>query len=132
MTNREIYDTALALLGEVDEELCRDYEQRTPYLLGAFIGECSELGGFYRAARGEADGEVSLGSVELDAEFPLPERFSVAAAAYVAALLVEAENEALSDRLFARYADELSRISQASLSGQRVSIRDAYAASAWD
>ena len=60
MTNREIYDTALALLGEVDEELCRDYEQRTPYLLGAFIGECSELGGFYRAARGEADGEVSL------------------------------------------------------------------------
>ena len=121
---------ALAMLGEQDESLCRDYEHRAPYLLSAFIGECSELGGFYRSARGEAVEESSYGVPELDGEFPLPERFVGAAAAYLAALLVEAENEALSDRLFARYADEISRISQAS--GEKCSVRDVYGINTWD
>ncbi len=127
MTNREIYDAALALLSEQEYEDCGDFEARAPYLLAAFVNECREVSGFYRAARTEntreAEGSVML---DLDGEFPLHSRFTSAAAFYLAALLIEADNEPFSDRLFARYADEITRIGRDGCSGVLTSIRDVY------
>ena len=97
MTNRDVYDAALALLAEEQDELCEDYAQRAPYILATFFNECREVNAFYRYARhgtvcDGADGELNT---ELDAEFPLAERFFSAGAFYLAAMLVELENEEL-------------------------------------
>lgn len=128
MTNREIYDAALALLAEEQYEDCLDYEARAPYLLGAFLNECNEAGAFYRSAHGQSEGEDEMTLCpDLDGEFPLPTRFASAAAFYVAALLVEREDESFSDRLFARYADDVTRILRDGCPGVSVSIRDVYA-----
>ena len=128
MTNREIYDAALSLLAEEQREDCADYEARAPYLLGAFLGECYEAGAFYRSAHGQ-DASVyeATPCPDLDEEFALPCRFATAAAYYLAALLVEREDEALSDRLFARYAEDVTRILRDGCPGVSVSIRDVYA-----
>ena len=127
MTNREIYDAALALLAEEQYEDCADYESRAPYLLAAFVNECREVNGFYHAAHGkEAEEQEGCVMMDLDGEFPLHTRFASAAASYLAALLVEAESETLSDRLFARYADEITRIRCEGCSGSSTSIRDVY------
>ena len=130
MTNRNIYDAALSLLAEEQYEDCADYEARAPYLLGAFLNECNEAGAFYRSAHGQEtrggdrDPEICP---DLDSEFSLPARFAGAAAFYLAALLVEREDEAFSDRLFARYADDVTRILHDGCPGVSVSIRDVYA-----
>jgi hypothetical protein len=121
MTNREIYDAALALLAEEQYEDCGDYEARAPYLLAAFVNECREVGGFRRAAADE--GDVML---DLDGEFPLSKRLASAAAFYLAALLVESEDEGLSDRLFAHYAESVSSLTQQNCSGELIGIRDVY------
>jgi hypothetical protein len=127
MTNREIYDAALALLAEEQYEDCGDYEARAPYLLAAFVNECREVSGFYRAAHGERGSmEEGLVMLDLDGEFPLHNRLSSAAAFYLAALLVEGEDEALSDRLFAHYAESVSHISEQGCSGVSAGIRDVY------
>ena len=128
MTHRDIYDAALALLAEEQREDCADYEERAPYLLGAFLNECNEAGGFYRSSHG-LEGEMDKMTLcpDLDREFLLPDRFGAAAAFYLAALLVEREDESFSDRLFARYADEITRILRDGCPGVSVSIRDVYA-----
>jgi hypothetical protein len=121
MTNREIYDAALSHLSEAQYEDVGDYEARAPYLLAAFVNECREVGGFHRAPMDE--GAVML---DLDGEFPLSTRLASAAAFYLAALLVESEDEALSDRLFAHYAESVTGLTQQSCSGELVGIRDVY------
>ena len=127
MTNREIYDAALALLAEEQYEDCADYESRAPYLLAAFVNECREVNGFYHAAHGDqVTTQDNCVLLDLDGEFPLAGRLASAAASYLAALLVEAECESLSDRLFARYADEITRIRCEGCSGASTSIRDVY------
>ena len=128
MTNRDVYDAALALLAEEQDELCEDYAQRAPYILATFFNECREVNAFYRYARhgtvcDGADGELNT---ELDAEFPLAERFFSAGAFYLAAMLVELENEELCDRLFSRYADAISRIAQEEIPARPTAITDAY------
>ena len=126
MTNRDIYDAALALLAEEQYEECGDYEARAPYLLACFVGECRQTNGFYRAARGGGGEPEPAASMDLDDAFPLHERFMGAGALYLAALLVETENESFSDRLFARYAEEIKHITGEGCSGVSVSIRDVY------
>ncbi len=127
MTNREIYEGALSLLAEDQYEDCSDYESRAPFLLSVFFGECREADGFYRAAHGACGGEEGGFPADLDENFPLHPRFAGAGALYLAALLVEAEAAELSDRLFARYAEELNRILRLGTPGECVSIRDVYA-----
>ncbi len=126
MTNRDIYDAALALLAEEQYEDCGDYEARAPYLLACFVAECREADGFYGASRGSRRESQMAATVDLDDVFPLHERFMGAGALYVAAQLVETENESFSDRLFARYAEEIKRITSEGCSGVSVSIRDVY------
>lgn len=124
MTNREIYEAALALLAE-EMEVCDDYEARAGELIGAFICECRDTDGFYRLSRGVGGATAAAEAVDLDDVFPLSDRFYSAGAYYVAAMLVETENPELSDHLFTHYARDLSAIVQ-SVGGESVSIRDVY------
>ena len=126
MINREIYDAALALLAEEQDELSVDYEERAPHILSAFMSECRELDGAYRRSHGGDEIPEDGGSVDLDDEFPLSQRFFTAGVYYLAALLVENENDALCDRYFARYAAVLKSITEASALGTSSSIRDVY------
>ena len=128
MTNRDIYDAALSLLAEEQCEDCGDYEVRAPHSLACFVHECHGCDGYYRTARGMGGSDAVMGSLlDLDDAFPLHERFCSAGAFYLAALLVETENASFSDRLFARYAEEIKRITGEGCSGVSVSIRDVYA-----
>ena len=121
MTNRDIYDTSLALLAEQQDELSADYEERAPHILAAFFCECREVLG----CRGTIEGQSEVGVLpDLDDEFPLPERFFSAGAYYLAATLVETENDELCDRLFARYASAMSSMAQNV--GELTSVRDVY------
>ena len=126
MINREIYDAALALLAEEQDELSVDYEERAPHILSAFMCECRELDGAYRRIHGGEALPEEGASVDLDDEFPLSHRFFTAGVYYLAALLVENENDALCDRYFARYAAALKSITEASALGTSSSIRDVY------
>ncbi len=126
MTNRDVYEAALALLAEEREELCGDYETRAPYLLAAFINESREVNTFYRMMNGGDDANLDVGAaVDLDADFPLEDRFCPVGAYYLAALLIEPEDEVLSDRLFAHYADALACVSRG-IPVEKETIRDAY------
>ncbi len=118
MTNREIYEAALSLLAEEQDELSADYEARAPYILRTFFCECAALSGGCRSE--------SEGSVDLDDEFPLPSCFFSAGAYYLAAVLVENENDGLCDRYFARYAALLKTLKEGTCPGVSSSIRDVY------
>ena len=126
MINREIYDAALALLAEEQDELSADYEERAPYILSAFMCECRELDGAYRRTHGGVQTPDDEEPVDLDDEFPLSHRFFTAGVYYLAALLVENENDGLCDRYFARYAAVLKSITDAAALGTSSSIRDVY------
>ncbi len=112
MTNRQIYNGALRLLGEVpDTASNEDYLDRAPYLLAAFCTENAGIDRAYREAHGMSEGEwQDEVYVELDAEFPLCSRLSVAARTYLAAMLILDENETLSDTLFDRYCGQMARL----------------------
>jgi hypothetical protein len=113
MTNREIYEAALALLGE-DIADCADYEMRAPYLLGAVLAACQAADAAYRQAHGLAAGQEGRSPrSELDEAFPLCGRFAPAAAFYLAALLIAGENEVLSGEYLKEYREELTRITEA-------------------
>lgn len=126
MTNREIYDAALALLAEDQDELSTDYEERAPHILATFLCECGELDGRYRLARGITEGADGEGKVDLDDTFPLSSRFFAAGVYYLAAVLVENENEGLCDRYFARYAAALKGVEEGGTMATSSAIRDVY------
>ena len=128
MINREIYDAALSILAEEQEELCDDYQQRAPYILATFFCECREVNAFYRTAHRQAlpDEDDPSSLPGLDEEFPLSERFFTAGVFYMAAMLVEMENDQLCDRLFSRYADAISRITREGSVAQSTTVRDVY------
>ena len=126
MINREIYDAALALLAEEQDELSYDYEARAPHILNAFFCECGEIDGAYRRTNAyvvRADGTTLP---DLDDEFPLSPCFFTAGVYYLAAVLVENENEGLCDRYFARYAALLKGIKEQTSMGEAYGIRDVY------
>ena len=125
MTNREIYEAALALLSEEQDVLSEDYESRAAYLIGVFICECRDTDGFYRLSRGMSEAGAAAEAVDLDDLFPLADRFFSAAAYYVAAMLVEIENPSLSDRMYAHYARDITAITQ-SVGAVMESVRDVY------
>lgn len=112
MTNRKIYEAALALLaenknmGESD-----DYEESAPYIIAAFCCDAAESDRKYRRAYGlSAPQKVNDVYLSLDAEFPCCERFNTAAVMYVAAMLIIDDNTELSDNFFDKYSDTMSDI----------------------
>ena len=43
MTYRELYDSALRIVSETDENTNMDYEERAEYILAAFCSECAGI-----------------------------------------------------------------------------------------
>ena len=127
MQNRDIYTSALRLIGEVSEGN-EDYEERAPYLLAAFCTESAETDALYRNEHSlEPRAKVSSVCLELDDEFPCADRFVSAASAYLAAMLVIDENMELSDKLFDRFCNIMATI-QSEIPSKIEKIVDRYGA----
>lgn len=111
-TNRQIYNSALGLIGELnDPMLCEDYEERAPYILAAFCSLACEIDKRLRIID-SLDPQPSFSHVclSLDASFPLCDRLSPAASLYLAAMLVIGEDDELSDSLYDKYCDAIASI----------------------
>lgn len=113
MKNRKIYETALCLLAEPRESLrLDDYAERTPLILESFIIDNSELDDDYRKKVTQNMNEKKqTTSAELDDEFPLSERFCLAASLYLASMLVIDSDGELYDKLWKTCADAVQKIS---------------------
>ena len=112
MKNRDIYTSALRLIGEYpDAEVNSDYEERASYLLAAFCTEAAQVDKAYREANElEMPTESDCVYLPLESDFPCADRFANAASMYLAAMLVIDENIELSDKLFERYCDIMATI----------------------
>ena len=128
MQNRDIYISALRLIGELSLQDNKDYEERAPYLLAAFCTESAEIDAAYRKEHSLASRpNVSSVCIPLDADFPCTDRFASAATAYLAAMLVIDENMELSDKLFDRFCSIMATI-QSEIPSKIEKIADRYGA----
>ena len=112
MTNQDVFDAALQLIGEVPggEDL-GDYTARAPALVCAACRALAALDRLCRAAAGEeAQTLPAGGAYALGEEFPLCDALLPAAAAHLAASLLFDENPTLSDRCFARFRTEVEGV----------------------
>ena len=126
MLFQEIYNAALRLICETEDDPIPDYDDRVPYLLGNFLVEQIPLQKKIDRANGSEPIEYPDDLfVDLGSDFPLSEEFIPAAVYYLAAMLVLDENEEISDRLFDRYIDGIASIAM-SLPASSHPIRDHY------
>ncbi len=114
MKNKEIYNSALRLLasgGEPQENA--DYEERAPYILASFCNEMLELDKAIRTFL-----ELKPSSLtptvwlDLEADFPLLDRFFSLAAKHLAAMLIIDEDGELSDKLYNMYCEGIALITK--------------------
>ena len=113
MTLRSVYLTALKLIGEVDYSTSEsELSERAPYSGAELCREAAALDRAYRKAFGIGEAEEFEGLyLDLEAEFPLADRFAPAAAYYMAAMLILDEDPELYEKLFERWCDALASIS---------------------
>ncbi len=112
VTNSDIYYTAVGMLGlEATDPTVPDYEERAPYLIASFCCMVRELDKRIRR-REHLTNQTAFSPVylALESDFPLCEQLSSSASLYLAAMLVIEENQALSDSLYAKYADSISSL----------------------
>lgn len=130
MTCKAIYDAALRLLAEsVQPEDNADYEERAPYLIAAFCTEHKDTDARLRELLGKgASEEFGTLYIELDTAFPLLPKLAACASLYLAAMLAIDDFPELSDRLYDRYCDSVSRIYE-SVGGRSESTVNKYFAS---
>ena len=112
MKNKDIYKAALHLLSQpVSEDENEDFEDRAPFLISAFCFDVLEIDSVLRRLLGikplEDFNRVYL---PLDEDFPLVDKLAYPAAKYLAAMLVIDENPGLSDNLYEKYCDSISRL----------------------
>lgn len=112
MTNRDIYDAALSVLGEQAAD-CADYEERAPFLIGVAISEYAKRDEAYRTANGlqTADSVATLVQ-SLDSDFLLSDRFAVAVIYRLSAMLIERENPDFATRCFSHAEASAQRVLQ--------------------
>ena len=127
MTVQDIYDAALNILAESNDPAdTADYEERAPFIIAAFCTQNADLDKATRRMLGEGSQlDFNAAYIALDDEFPLLDRFSSAASLYLASMLVMEEFEALSDRLYDRYCDQISRFCEA-VCAENSPITDVY------
>ena len=127
MLNKDIYQGALRLLAEPDDETrTADYAERAPYIIANFISENAVKDANYRKFRGEE--AVSVASAvytALDEAFPLSDRFASAAEYYLASMLIDDEDGDRADSFFDHYCTALSAI-LAEIPAMREKILNAY------
>ena len=121
ISNREIYNDSLALIGEsLSSEYKEDYEERAPYIIASVASHNLMLDRRIRAAEALGEGNsFSPVYLSLDLNFPLCDRLAFPAALYVASLLVIDEDPDLSDTLYDKYCDAIASLETA-YSGERV------------
>ncbi len=120
MTYRNIYNTALSLLGEVPGASgLEDYEARAKPLLAMISAELSECS----RALGGGEAQVAV-EVSLESSFPLAERLAFVAATRLAARLVFDETPELTKSLDSAAADLLERTMRSATSLE--SVREVY------
>lgn len=127
MKCKEILKKALRLLNEAAElEEDGDFAERAPYILSSMFSEAARLDRDYRTANGEKS-QISFSTIytELDSEFPLCDRFTNAAAFYLASMLIVDENDELSDTFYDKYCDSMASISS-ELMGKAEKIKNVY------
>ena len=127
MVIRQIYDCALRILAESTVALDNsDYEERAPYLVASFCTQLADVDAAIRKALDkEQTKQFNAVYISLDDEFPLLDRLSASAALYLAAMLVIDDNTTLSDKLYDKYCDAISRI-QDSVPALTESISNRY------
>lgn len=127
MTYRDIYEGSLRLLAEsTAAEDTADYEERAQYLLACFCKQTFRTDASLRRFLGEEQAqEPESLYVSLDSVFPLLSEFSVCAALYLASMLAIGDFPELSDKLYERYHDLISRIYE-SLPGVSESTSNKY------
>ncbi len=112
MRCKEIYDTALSLIAESrDPSDTADYEERAAYLLAAFCTDNSQTDERVREYYGKP--KVTYAEslyLPLDEQFPFMAKLASPAALYLAAMLVIDDFPELSDRLYDRYCDSMSKL----------------------
>lgn len=113
MILRNVYETALRLIGEVESSAAEgELAERAPYIGAALCTEAAALDRAYRQAFGMEEAPDFSGLyLDLDSEFPLADRFAPAAAYYMAAMLILDEDSELYEKLFDRWCDALAAIS---------------------
>ena len=126
MTNRDIFNAATHLTGEISSSNCGDYSARALSLLALIYDECAALDAAYREANEQEAGSWSYSvSISLDDAFPLCDIFSAPAAFGLAALLCISENADLSGSLYQRFSSMIQEI-QNGLPAKPEPIVDAY------
>ena len=127
MQNSEIYQAALGLLAETDENAALgDYEDRAPYILALFCNEAEELDGKYRTAnKMPSSPEYSPLMLSFSEDFPLCDAFASAAVYYLASMLVFEENPEMSDKLFEKYTSRMTDI-YSTLPAENEKIKNVY------
>lgn len=110
-TNREIYDSALRLLGETAGGYCDDYEERAPYIIASFCSQAYEIDRRIRLIEelDEAEDFNRL-CLELDVDFPFCERLLGAASLYLAAMLLSDYDYELSESFYDKYCDAIAAL----------------------
>ena len=112
VTNREIYNNALSIIGQsIESTDIADYDERAPYLLASFCCIAKKLDQCIRKSEGlEKQERFSSVYLALENDFPLCEDLSATASLYIAAMLLADENEELSDKIYERYCDSISTL----------------------
>ena len=111
MINRDIYNAALRLVGEVSTSDSPDYSARSAPLLAIVYNECASLDAAYRAANGlEPSSWSYTASIVLDTAFPFCDIFFGPAAYSLASLLTFDENADLSKNLYQRFSSLIEDI----------------------
>lgn len=113
MTNREIYEGALAMIaedsGEGDTD---DYEERAPYIIASFCALTESINkGICLSESTTPPSNINPVCLALDSTFPFNQRLAQPAVLYTAAMLVIDEDMDLSDSLYEKYCDSISSIS---------------------
>ena len=129
MTNQEIYDAALAMACEIEDDsgANEDYEARAPYLIAAICYRYAELDVRYREAKGlDAQRLLAINCLPLGATFPLCDDFAPAVSTALAGMLVMSENPEMCERL-STLSEDLTRELRARIPYQTEQIAQTYA-----
>lgn len=115
ITNRDIYNNALSLIGEtLESNYLEDYEERAPYIIASVASQTKAIDKRIRLAEGlESAASFSPVFLSLDLDFPLCEQLTFPAALYLASLLVIDEDPDLSVNLYDKYCDTVSSLQTA-------------------
>ena len=127
MINKDIYLASLRLIAESTQQGDNeDYEERAYFILAAFCQTAHDVNNAIRRAKGlDPIEESEAVCLDPNGKFPCETRLAVAAEHYLGAMLIIDDFPDLSDKLYDKYCDIISRIVD-SLPATVEKISDSY------